>query len=128
MESVKEEPQALLHLLVRVQDGLVRWAIEEADRQRRLQLAAPGFVQNATLQAGFEDMQLGLAHGPFEPQQEAVVELGRIIEAVLIENKRVRQGAELQQTVPIGGVACQPRDFQALDDARLPKLTSATSR
>ena len=65
MKSVEEEPQALLHLFVRIQHRLVHWAVDEADRERRLQFAPSGFVQNAALQTGFDDVQLSLAHRAF---------------------------------------------------------------
>jgi hypothetical protein len=54
-----------------------------------------------------------------EPQQQPVIKLGRIIDAVFIENERVHQGADLQQAMPVGAVACQPRYFQSQDDPRL---------
>ena len=64
-------------------------------------------------------MQLGLAHRALEAEQEAVVELGRIVDAVFIEDEGCGQGAQLDEAMPIGRVAGEPRDFQAHDDAGL---------
>ena len=64
-------------------------------------------------------MQLGLAHRALEAEQKAIVELGRIVDAVFIEDEGCGQGAQLDEAMPIGRVAGEPRDFQAHDDAGL---------
>ena len=61
-------------------------------------------------------MQLGLAHGALEPEQQPVVEVGRVIEAVLVADQRAGHGADLQQPVPVGVVAGQPGHLQAEHD------------
>ena len=61
-------------------------------------------------------MQFGLAHGALEPEQQPVVEVGRVIEPVLVADQRARHGADLQQPVPVGVVAGQPGDLQAQHD------------
>ena len=62
-------------------------------------------------------MQFRFAHGSFETQQEAIIEVRWIIHAVFIENERVGQSADLQQPVPVGGVSRQAGNFQAKHDA-----------
>lgn len=57
-------------------------------------------------------MQLGLAHGPLESEQQTVVELAGVVEAVLIEYQCVGQRADLEQPVPIRGVAREPRHLE----------------
>ena len=47
-----------------------------------------------------EHVQLGLALGALEAEQEAVVEVGRIVDAVLVEDQRVAQRADLGESVP----------------------------
>jgi len=89
-ECFEEESNAFLHLLVRVQGRLVVGIVDEANRQGTLQLATARFVQDATLQAGPQRVQLRLAHGSFETQQETIIEVRWIIDAVFIENERVR--------------------------------------
>ena len=61
-------------------------------------------------------MQLGLAHGALEAEQQPVVEVGRVIEAVLVADQRAGQRADLQQPVPVGVVAGQPGHLQAEHD------------
>jgi hypothetical protein len=47
------------------------------------------------------------------------VEAGWIIRTVLVQDEGSSHCAQLEQPMPIGGVARQTRDFQAHDDARL---------
>jgi len=55
-KGIKEEAQTLLDLFVWIQHRLARRIINEPDRQRRFQFSPPSFVQDATLQARFDDM------------------------------------------------------------------------
>jgi hypothetical protein len=64
-----------IHILVGVEYRLVDDVVDEANRQRTLQLTAPGFVQDSALQTRPEHMQLSFAHCPFETQQETIVEV-----------------------------------------------------
>ena len=47
------------------------------------------------------------------------MKLGRIVDAVFVEDEGGGQGAQLDQAMPIGRVAGEARDFQAHDDAGL---------
>ena len=47
------------------------------------------------------------------------MKLGRIVDAVFVEDEGCGQGAQLDEAMPIGRVAGEPRDFQAHDDAGL---------
>src|ERR1700719_867359 len=62
-------------------------------------------------------MQLGLAHCTLEPKQETVIEACWIVDAILIENQGISEGADLQQTLPVGIVPREPRDLEAHYDA-----------
>jgi hypothetical protein len=93
--------------------------VDQPDRERHLQLAAAGLGQLAAAQPRADEVQLGLRHGALEPEQQAVVEVGGVIEAVLVADQRVGQRADLQQPVPVGVVARQPGDLQAEHDPRV---------
>ena len=64
-------------------------------------------------------MQLCFAHRAFQAEQQAVVEVARIVEPVLVEDEGLGQGADLEQAMPLRGVAGQPRHLQAKHDAHL---------
>jgi hypothetical protein len=61
-------------------------------------------------------VQLGLRHRALEPEQQAVVELAGVIEPILVADQRARQRADLEQPVPVGVVARQPRDLEPEHD------------
>ncbi len=60
--------------------------------------------------------EFGLRHRSFEAEQEAVVEVGGVIEPVLVTEEGASQCAVLQQAVPVGVVASQTGDLQAEHD------------
>ena len=93
--------------------------VDEPDRQRRLQLAAARLGQDAALQAGADEVQLGLAHRAFEAEQQPVVEVAGVVEAVLVADQRPGERADLEQPVPVGVVAGQARDLEAEHDPGL---------
>jgi hypothetical protein len=77
----------------------------ESDRQSAAQLATGGLVTNATIETSTEHIKFGLAHGALEPEQEAVVEERRIIDAVGIADQGVRESGEIDEAVPFSIVA-----------------------
>src|SRR5580700_274183 len=64
-------------------------------------------------------MELGFAHGTLQPQQQAIIEVRRVVDALLVKDQRIGIGAELEQLLPINRVACQPRDLEPKHDADL---------
>jgi hypothetical protein len=106
-EDVEEGRQCLLHLAVRIEDHAIVVVIDQSGGQAGLQLAAAGLALDPALQTRAEHVQLGLAHRSLQPQQQPVVEMARVVQAVLIEDQGSRQGADLQQAVPVAGVAGQ---------------------
>jgi hypothetical protein len=108
----------LLDLLVRIKDQMP-FGVDESNRWPHDQLAALGFVQDATLQSGPQNVQFGFTHGSLQSEQQAIIEVRGIIDAIFVQDEGVGKGAYFQQTMPVGGVACQPRNFQAEHDPRL---------
>ena len=64
----------------------------EAGGQSAAQFASSRLVANAAFEARADDVQLGLAHGALEPEQQSVIEPGRMIDAVGIADQRVGHG------------------------------------
>jgi hypothetical protein len=50
-------------------------------------------------------VQLGLAHRALQTEQQPIVEVGRVIETVLVADQRPGERGDLQQAVPVGVVA-----------------------
>ena len=83
-------------------------AVDETDRQTPAQLAFGGLVADPALQPGPQRVQLGFRHGPLEAEHEAVVEPPGVVDAVAVSDQGVGHAAEIEQPVPVRGVAGQP--------------------
>ena len=66
-------------------------------------------------------MQLGLRHRALEPQHQSVIEISRVIDAVRVSDQSIGDRAQIQQLVPVGVVAGQPRHLDAEHDPDPPK-------
>jgi hypothetical protein len=52
-------------------------------------------------------MKFGFRHLAFETQQQSVIETGRVIQPILVQDQGVVVRADLQQPLPVGVVARQ---------------------
>src|SRR2546425_219935 len=93
-------------------DLTISLAPDEADRQTAAQFAARRLVADSTVEASPQHVQFGLAHCAFEPQQEAIIEHGRMINAVGIADQRVGKSGQINQAIPFGVIARESRDFE----------------
>ena len=75
------------------QDFTIGISPDETHGQTAPQLAARGFVANAAVQPGANDVEFRFAHGSFETEQQAIVEQCRMIDAIVISNQSVGQAA-----------------------------------
>jgi hypothetical protein len=98
-------------------DLAIGFAPDKADRQSSAQFTAHRLVANAAVEAGPQHMQLGFAHRALEPEQEAIVEEGGMIDAVSIADQRIGEAAQLDEAMPIGVVARQARDLEPQHEA-----------
>jgi len=64
-------------------------------------------------------VQLGLAEGALQPEQEPVVVVGWIIEAVLVGEQGPEDGADFQELMPVLVGARQAAHLQTEEDAHL---------
>jgi len=116
-ELAEDEAHDLLHLLVRVQCDFPRGAPDVAAGDRHGQIAAAGLAQPPLFHPLLEDRQLGLAHRALEPEQEAVVVLARVVDAIDVGDERAEEGADLQELVPILRGTRQPGHVDAEHEA-----------
>ena len=80
-----------------------------ADGDRHEQLAAARLLLQGFERALAQHRQLHLAHGALHAEQQAIVGMARIVDAVLVDDQRADETAELQQRVPVAAVAGEPR-------------------
>ena len=101
---------------VGVEDDLPGGVVDQPDRQRHDQLTTAGLGQLAAAQPGPDEMELSLAELAFHAQEQAVIKIARVVEAVFVADQGAGHGAELEELMPVGGVAGQPGAFQAEHD------------
>ena len=101
------------------QNFAILFSPDEADGQSAAQFAASGFVADAAIQPGANDVQFGFAHRALEAEQQTIVEQRRMIDAIVVANESVGDAAEFEQAIPIGVVPRQARDFQTEDDSHV---------
>ena len=92
---------------------------DKTDGQATAQFPASCLVADATFQPRADDVQLRFTHGALETEQQTIVEQRRMINTVAVTDKSIGEAAEFQQTIPVGIVPGQPRDFQTEDDSYL---------
>ena len=69
---------------------------DKPDRQSPAQLATSGFVADTTVQAGPQDMELGFTHGALEAEDQAIIELGGMIDPVVIADQGISDATEIE--------------------------------
>ena len=94
IELVEDQAHHLLNLLVGVQRQAARRLADIADRRVVEQLAAAGLAQPPLVHPGAEEVQLGLAHDALEPQEQAVVEVGRVVQPIVVPQQGAEQAHE----------------------------------
>ena len=97
----------------------VGFAPDQPDRQAAAQLTAGGLVLDAALQPGPQHMQLRFGHDALHPQDEPVVEHGRMVDAVSVGDQGVADPGQVQEPVPGRVVPGQPGGLQRQDDPDL---------
>ena len=116
-EGVEEEPDGALDGFVGVELDVVEGVVDEADREGDLEFAAAGFGELPADEARAEEVELGGAHGALEAEEELIVEVAGVVDAVFVGDRGVGEGAELDQAVPVGRVPGEPAHFEPEDDA-----------
>ncbi len=83
--------------------------LEVPDRDGEEEFAAARLLLQGFEGALAEERELHLAHRALHAQQQAVVRVAWIVDAIFVEDERAHQAAELQQRVPVAAVAGEPR-------------------
>src|ERR1700720_4405013 len=102
-------------------DLAILLAPDETNRQAAPQFAAGGFVANPAVKTRSYDMQLSLAHGALETEQQSIVEHRGMIDAVGIADEGVGEAVEIEQAIRVGIVAGEAGGFEAEHDPDMAK-------
>jgi hypothetical protein len=83
LEQLEDGAHRPLDLLVGVEHDPV--VLEhQADRQREMEFTLGRLVEFAAVEARADDVEFGLGEGALEAENEAVVEVGRIVRSVML--------------------------------------------
>ncbi|EFK11836.1 conserved hypothetical protein [delta proteobacterium NaphS2] len=115
VERIEKEAHNMLDLAIRIKNNAAPFIVNKTHRQGKSELPFLSLVPFSSLEAGAQEMQLCLGHGPLEPQQELVVEIGRVVNPVLVNDHRVGESTKLQESMPIGRGTGEPGGFQGKD-------------
>ncbi len=96
LEGIEDQPDCSLHLGVGIEVDCSASPVDETDRRPHFELAAPCLVELAAAHACLEDVQFGLAHGALEPEQQPVIEAGRIVRSVMLVPSFARARCEVE--------------------------------
>ena len=78
------------------------------DGNRHEQLATTRLLLQSLERTLTQHRQLHFAHRAFHAEQQAIVGMARIIDAILVDDERPDETAELQERVPVAPVAGEP--------------------
>jgi hypothetical protein len=95
LKRIEHELQSRLYRCIGVQAQHAVVLVRETDGRHHLKFAAAGFVQHAAAHPRFEDMQLRFTHRALQAQHQPIVEAGRVIGAVLVQDQRSTHGTQL---------------------------------
>lgn len=113
----EQRSHGVLHLPVWVELHLAVCDVDEADGQSQLQLSAADLGHVSAMHSRAQHMQLGFTHRALQAQEQPVIEMHWVVDAILVQDQCVAQSADLEQSMPIAAVARQSRDFEAHHNA-----------
>lgn len=112
-KCLEDQPDGGLDVLVRIEHETPACVVDESQRRIHPELPSPRLVELPTEEPGTQHMQLGLAHRALQAEQQTVIEVARIVEAILVKDERLSQRTDLEEAMPVSGVTGQARDFEA---------------
>src|SRR5262249_5647001 len=124
-------PAQFTKLLEDASDGVLHLAIgdlfdpiipgaDEPDGDFPHNMAALDFGFKGLARPLTHEAQLIFGHGALHPEDYPVIELARIIDAIIINEQRLRQRTQINQMMPVPIVTGQPGRFQGEDGSDTP--------
>src|SRR5262249_30290202 len=113
VKLAKDDLHHVLDLCIRIMDYLTRSIVDISNGEGEAQRPPARLLQGALIHPLSEEMELRLTHGAFESQQQAVIVLTRVIDAVQVGDQCPKQRTDFQQLMPVFGRARQARHLDA---------------
>ena len=108
----KHQCDGLLYAAIRILLDTVSAGLHVADRHGEEEFAPARLLLHRFDRALPKDRELHLAHRAFHAEQEPIIGRGHVVDAVLVDDQRADQAAELQESVPVAPIARQSRRLQ----------------
>jgi hypothetical protein len=112
LERIKDQPYHPLRLLVRIEMIITVRAPHISHRRMIQQVTALGLVAPALVHATFENIQFGFVHHAPQPQQQAVIIIRWIIQAIGISQQGAKERTEFEELMPVFVRASQATQLQ----------------
>ena len=116
-EGLEDEGDPALDLDVGVLDDPVQGVSDQADGQGQGQFAAAGLVEEAGGESASDRMQFQFRDLALQPEEEAPVDRGRVVDPVAIGDEAIAEAADVEQRIPVRAVAREPGDFGGEDNS-----------
>src|SRR2546427_3588635 len=87
VEGFEDQAHSRLYFGVRIENQDAVVPVDKTDRGPHLEFAAPSFVEHPASHPRFEEMKFCFRHGPFQTEQEPIVKVCRVVDAILVENE-----------------------------------------
>ena len=117
VELVEDQLDGRLDLLVRIAVNFPGGQLDIPAGDVEEQRAPPGLVQPVALQPVVHENQLIFTDGPLEAQQEAVLGVAGVVEAILVRQQGPEDRAHLHEMMPILVVAGHAAHLDPQDQA-----------
>ena len=100
-------------------DDPLQGIADQADGQGQRQFAAAGLVEEPGGQTAPDRVQFQFRDPALQAQEQAAVDRGRVVDPVAIGDEAVVIVADVEQWIPVGAVAGDPRDLGGEDDPHM---------
>src|SRR5208283_2850593 len=105
----ENQPDRLVYAQIRIHFDFLAAHFHVANRYRKKEFSPPRFLLQSFHGTGAQERQFEFAHRALHTQQQPIVWMTWFIDAVLIDDQRADQTAELDQRVPVTPISRQTR-------------------
>src|SRR5262245_64056853 len=107
-EEIKNKSHCRLHFFIRVDDDLARRVVNQPNGQAKAQLTFLSLGQLAAQHPLAYPVKFSFTHRSTKAEEQPIIILTWIIDAFLIDDKRLGQSTDLQQAIRVTAGTSQP--------------------
>jgi hypothetical protein len=99
-------------LLIGVKANFSGGRVEIACGQAAAEFTALGLVERALMEALFEGMEFGLTHGALQAQQQAIVIVAGVVNAIEVADEGFEECTDFEELMPVLRRSREPGDIE----------------